>query len=150
MADLQDPDVLGAIVVGVAGEIERMEAFRPETLGLYASGTYTRPLVSGLSLRARGGYALLTGEGSPEESVLGYTGQLWYRAHRADLGAGVTGRWAITQDDPGADVAIHQAILAGGYSFGRVRPGIQLRFPLDGAIDAMTGFTAGLSLGYSF
>jgi hypothetical protein len=148
--DAEDLGVLAPMVVGLAAEIERMEAFTPEVLGIYAAGSYRAPLTSSLTASVRANTALLTGEGAAEDVLLGYTGQLWYTAGRADLGAGVTGRWNITEDGLGQERATHQAILGGGYTVGRVRPGLQIRLPLDGAMKNLTGFTAGFSLGYSF
>lgn len=143
-------DDLGAMLVGMAGELERIEAFAPRTLGLYAAASYQAPISGPLSFRVRGGTSLLGGDGTPEDLYVAYTGQLVYAVGGADVAAGLTGRANATTDDEDADRAFHQAIVAGGYRLGRLRPGVQLRFPLDGEAREITGFTAGVSLGYAF
>jgi hypothetical protein len=150
VGDLEDIDQLAAMVVGMAGELERLEAFVPETLGLYAAGSYRQPLAQSLSLRLRANTAFLGGDGGPDDLLVGYTGQLWYQQGRLNVGSGVTGRANVTTDDDEADRASHQWIVAGDYRAGQLRPGLQLRVPLDGEVRDLTDFTVGVTLGYSF
>jgi hypothetical protein len=148
--DVEDIDQLAATLVGMAGELERLEAFMPETLGLYAAGSYRQPLAQALSLRLRANTAFLGGDGGPDDLLVGYTGQLWYQQGRLNVGSGLTGRANVTTDDDEADRASHQWIVAGDYRVGQLRPGLQLRVPLDSDVREVTDFTVGVTLGYSF
>lgn len=149
VGDRDDADKLGPILVGISGELERMEAFLPETLGLYAAAAYRAPLSGPLSLRLRGGTAFLTGDGGSDDLLLGYTGQLRYASGALDARGGLTGRANVTTDDEDADRTSHQVVLAADYGIGPVRPGLQLRLPLDGDVRDVTGFTVGIGLGYA-
>lgn len=150
--ELDEPvvDDLGAIVVGMASELERLEAFAPQTLAVSAAASYEATVSGQLSLRVRGGSTFVSGSGTPEDLLVGYMGQLRYRSGPGELTAGITGRANVTDDDVDADRASHQVIAAAAYRVGRVRPGVQLRFPLDGAARELTSFTGGLTLGFVF
>lgn len=149
--DTEDVEKLAPILVGTAGELDRMEAFVPEVLGVYAMANFRTPLGSqGFSARFRGGPAFLGGDGGPDDVVVSYTGQLWYGVDRLNLGTGVTGRANVTTDDEEVDRTSHQVALAGDYALGQFRPGLQVRLPLDKDVRDFTGSTVSLSLGYAF
>jgi hypothetical protein len=151
IGDLEDIEKLGPILVGVAGELERMEAFLPETMGLYAAATYRQPLAGPLSFGFRGGSAFLTGEGGDEDLLTGYAGQLRYATERGSFGAGITGRANVTSDSQtGGERVSHQVIVGGDRVFGAFRPAAQLRFPIDADARDVSQLTIGLGLGYSF
>jgi len=150
LGDLEDLDALAPMLVGMAGELERLEAFLPETFGLYAVGSYRAPLADNVSFRLRGGPSFVGGDGGPDDLLVSYSGQIWYEKDQLSLGSGVTGRANATTDDDDADRTSHQVIVAGDYRFGQLRPGLQLRLPLDKATREFTTYTIGLSLGYAF
>lgn len=150
VGEIDDLTDLAPMLVGMAGEMERLEAFVPQTLGLYATADYRAPLANGLSLRFRGGPAFLGGDGGPDDLLLGYTGQLWYGRDRLNLGGGLAGRANLTTDDADTDRTVHQVVLAGDYGLGRLRPGLQLRVPLDQAVRDVSDYTLAMSLGWAF
>lgn len=148
VGEVDDLSDLAPVLVGIAGEMERLEAFVPQTLGLYATADYRAPLTNGLSLRLRGGPAFLGGDGGPDDLLLGYTGQLWYGRDRLNVGTGLAGRANLTTDDAEADRTAHQVVVAGDYAVGRLRPGLQLRVPLDQAARDVSDYTLAVSLGW--
>lgn len=146
VGELDDLDDLPAILVGTAGELGRMEAFVPQTLGVYATADYRRPLNETFSLRLRGGPAFLGGDSGPDDLLVGYSGQLWYGKDRTRVGAGLAGRTNVTTDDEDVERALHQFALAGDYRIGQVRPGLQLRVPLDESVREASTYTLGITL----
>lgn len=144
---LRDLSVMG---VGLAGELERAEAFVPATVGVYAIANYTAPLNDGLEMRVRGGPSFLGGDGASEDLHMTYTGQLWYGTGAWHVGGGLAGRWVVTGDDGWSDDTVHQVVLGGDYGIGKLRPGLQVRIPLDSEVSDVAGSTIGMSLGYRF
>lgn len=149
VGELEDLDDLLPVLVGTAGELGRMEAFVPQTLGIYATADYRRPLSDILTLRLRGGPGFLGGDGGPEDLLVGYTGQLWYGEDRVKVGAGLAGRANLTTDDEEGERALHQAALSAEYRIGQVRPGLQLRVPLDESVRDASTYTLGITLAWA-
>jgi hypothetical protein len=151
LGDLEDVEKIGATLVGIASELERMEAFMPETLGLYAATTYRVPLAGPLSLGLRGVSAYLTGDGGPDDLIVSYSGQLRYGTERGAFGAGIIGRANTSSDSlNGGERVSHQVILGGDRAFGAFRPTAQLRFHLDDDVRNVSDLTLGIGLAYSF
>lgn len=149
VGELDDLDDLPAILVGTAGELGRMEAFVPRTLGVYATADYRRPLNEAFSLRLRGGPAFIGGDSGSDDLLLGYSGQLWYGRDRARVGAGLAGRANVTTDDEDVDRTLHQIGLSGDYRIGHVRPGLQIRIPLDETVRDASTYTVGITLAWA-
>lgn len=149
VGELADLDDLPAVLVGTAGELGRMEAFVPRTLGVYATADWRRPLNETFSLRLRGGPAFLGGDGGSDDLLLGYSGQLWYGRDRARVGAGFAGRTNVTTDDEEVERTLHQLGLAGDYRIGRLRPGLQIRVPLDEIVRDASTYTVGITLSWA-
>lgn len=149
VGELDDVDDLAAVLVGTAGELGRMEAFVPQTLGIYATADYRHPLNESFSVRLRGGPAFIGGDNGSDDMLLGYSGQLWYAKDRLKLGAGLAGRANVTTDDQEVERTLHQVAVAGDYRVGQVRPGVQIRVPLDESVRDATSYTVGVTLSWS-
>lgn len=147
VGDADDLGNLGAILVGLSGELDRIEAFVPQTVGVYAMGNYMLKPDPAFTIRFRGGPAFVDPEGSSESLLLTYTGQAWYHFGHLNVGTGLTGRWDVTDDDGWGEATAHQVVVGADYGVRSLRPGLQLRIPLDGEVRDVAGYTLGVSLG---
>lgn len=123
-------------VVGMLADMMRTEAFMMDVVPISAAATFHHRLAGGLSLRARGGATsvIWTGDGDMGESFtfLDYGFFAQYPLNVARLGAGLAGRWDVTEDEGGfSENSLHHVGLSADYSFGRFRPGVNVRVPLD-------------------
>jgi hypothetical protein len=95
-----------------------------------------------LSLQIGSTLFLPTEEGPDPELMIDYGAQLWLTPEIGRFGMGITGRGWVTAERGNAwDNSIHQFGFTAALGFGRLWPGIHLRFPLDDVF--MTGFPTG-------
>ncbi|MGH7481890.1 MAG: methyltransferase family protein [Longimicrobiales bacterium] len=125
-----------SLLLGQFSDIQRLEAFIPDLAAAYAAVDWRNPLEDErLRLRLRGGPTLWLftgGDESDAEMLIDYLGQLWYVSGPARLGGGLSGRFIATGDEGDfGERSIHQLDLAGGYDFGVLEPGLQIRVPFD-------------------
>ncbi len=141
-----------AAMVGFLSDIDRMEAFQEELLSIGGHIGLRTHQASGLYLQARGGPILWfnTAENRPAaetELFLDYVAQVGYDVGRYGVIGGLSGRTLVTEDEGGwSDNSIHQLGVSGSVAFGGVRPGIQLRVPLDSELDDMLRYVIGLNV----
>lgn len=123
-------------VVGVLADVMRMEAFMMDVVPVSAAANLRHTMASGLGLRARGGVTsvIWTGDSDAGENFtfMDYGVFAQYPVSMARFGAGVAGRWNVTEDEGGfSDNSLHHVGLSADYAFGRFRPGVNARIPLD-------------------
>jgi hypothetical protein len=123
-------------VVGVLADMMRMEAFMIDVVPISAAATLRHTLASGLGLRARGGVTSVvwTGDSDLGESFtfMDYGVFAQYPVSMVRFGAGVAGRWNVTEDEGGfSENSLHHVGLSADYAIGRFRPGVNVRVPLD-------------------
>lgn len=146
MGEPETPADLGPILTGLVSDLERMEAFLPDSWAASALANYTTS-VGPLDARLRGGPTVLWGDGA-SDVLMSYTAQLWYDAARLAVGAGYSGRANVSSDDGFDEDTASQILMAAHYAFGRLRPGVQLRLPLDQEMRDVASTTLGVSLSY--
>ena len=126
-----------ATLIGVAAELERMEAFLPDVASLSASIRMETGSEKGMHVAVFAGPSLLMFTGDDilndgNELLLTYGIEPAYRGASVRAGARLLGRYVATGDDGTfADRSIHQLGLFADFGAGRVRPGVHLRFPID-------------------
>lgn len=141
-----------AAIVGFLSDIDRMEAFREDLLSIGGHVGMRSQQASGLYLHARGGPIIWfnTADDHPGDNTeifLDYVAQAGYDVGRYALISGLSGRTLATADEGSwSDRSMHQLGISGSVAFGSVRPGIQLRFPLDRDLDETLRYVIGLNL----
>jgi hypothetical protein len=123
-------------VVGFLADPLRGEAFMQDVVPLSSAVTFSHSLDSGVKLQARSGVTSMIWRGDDElgETVtaLDYGILAHYPRGLARFGGGLTGRWDVSAEEDGfSENSLHQLGLNGDYQFGRFRPGLNLRVPLD-------------------
>lgn len=123
-------------VVGVLGDLMRMEAFVMDVFPVSAAVNLHHTVGAGITLRGRLGATSLiwTGDDEIGESLtlMDYGAFAQIPVNRARLGAGIAGRWDLTEEEGGfSENSLHHLGLSADYAFGRFRPGIMVRVPLD-------------------
>lgn len=139
-------DKFGAVLMGIVSDYDRLEAFIPNTVSITGMLNYCHREASGFALRLRGGPSLLLNTDEDDtELFIGYSVQAGYEAPRFSLLGGFTGRAIMTEEDADFDErSIHQLGFNVSAQFGKLRPGLHLRLPLDDdlqeSLDAVLGF----------
>jgi len=140
---------------GILADIDRLEAFFPNTLSITGMLNYHHREVSGFALRFRGGPSLLintdSGSGDDTELFIGYSAQAGYESERFSLLGGLTGRANLTEEDADfSERSVHQLGFNASLGLGKVRPGLHFRLPLDedlkDSLDFVLGFNLGIQL----
>lgn len=135
--------------VGLYSDAARQEAFIPNLLplrlGLHYHHRDSNTQVA-WDLRVVPTAWIQTENDANTDFIIGYGGTLRYEGEVARVGGGLTGRWIATAE--GADfgeASVHQLDLAADFLRGSVRPGVQLKLPLDDdfsqGFDKSWGFT---------
>ncbi len=143
-----------ATYVGLLTEItERYDAFAPKFLPLTAFMNYRYQAPTGFVLRLRGGPAFWINTDKDRyedgtEFFLNYSAQVGYESNRFDLLGGFSGRALVSEEDLDArERTVHQLGLAATVTLGSVRPGMQVRIPLDEDVTEMLDAVFGLHFG---
>jgi hypothetical protein len=150
---LASDDKLIPFVVGYYTDVERQQAFVPDQvpvrLGIHyhhapeggARVAWDLRLVPAVWIKTKDGFL------SDSEVFLGYGGLVRYEGEQVRVGGGLTGRWNVTND--GADfgeASNHQLDLAADFLSGSVRPGIQIKLPLDSELTNTLDSVFGVSV----
>jgi len=145
-----DEDI-GAFAMGVSTElVDRIEAFLPDTVPVSAALDYRKEVASGFSVRLRGGpSAWIPTKGGDSELFALYSAQGWFTAGNLELGGGLSGRQHLTGNSD-EDSNVNQVGLGASYGFGRFRPGVEVRVPLDQSLRDLAGSVIGLNMKVSF
>jgi hypothetical protein len=142
-------------IVGYYTDVERQEAFVPDQIPLrigfhyhHAPSDAGTPISWDLRLVPSVWIVTDDEDGLLEESefFFGYGGLVRYEGETARVGGGITGRWNATNDNADfGEASVHQLDLGADFLRGSVRPGIQVKLPLDDGlsnfVDVSWGFT---------
>lgn len=125
-----------ASFIGVAAELERMEAFLPDVASLSGALRIETGPANGMNFAVFVGPSLLVFTGDDvlnddNEVMLTYGIEPAYRGTSVRAGARLLGRYAATGEGAFADRSMHQLGLFADFGAGRIRPGVHLRLPLD-------------------
>ncbi len=141
-----------AASVGLLSDVDRMEAFATDLLSVGGHVGVRRHDASGLYLHARGGPILWFNTaddyaGNDTELFLDYVAQAGYDLGRYAIIGGLSGRTHVTDDGGNwSDNSTHHLGVGGSVAVGSVRPGIQLRVPLDSELDDVLRYVIGLNV----
>jgi hypothetical protein len=139
-----------ASAVGAFTDLDRMDAFIEDIVPVTALLNYRYRGPTGLVARVRAGPSVWidVGDGRSEsELFLGYSGQLGYEGPMVSVSGGFSGLMIVTEED--LDVGertLHQIGLALTGGGGRIRPGAQIRLPLDEDLNDLLDVVFGVSL----
>ncbi|MGH7453200.1 MAG: hypothetical protein ACRENG_17755 [bacterium] len=142
--------------LNIYSDVDRIEAFFPKTLPFSGMVNFHHVGSSGLAIRLRGGasfWVFTDMEAFNEDTELfaSYSAQVGYEFRQVSVMAGFTGRANLTAEDADfSQRSVHQFGAAASLGAGKVRPGVQLRLPLDDdlkdILDAMFGVQLGIEL----
>lgn len=135
--------------------VERIEAFVPDLVPIYAGANYRFKSDNGFGMRLRmvpvfWMWINEQSQADPEVFVQ-YSAQAWYEDKKVGVGGGFSGRILIT-DGGGTGIGertINQFGFFANYTFGSVMPGFQVRFPLDADLKDATRDNLGMTPSYS-
>ncbi len=150
-APLVDPDEVLACLVGLASDLNRMEAFVPDLVPVNAAVSYRTRFDNGLLLFVKGGPNLWIPTEGGDVEVFGLTeAHVGYAYDRFGVLAGVAGR-ALLSEDLNFDERTNFQFGAGAWvEVGRVRPALLLRVPIDeemrDVLNTIVGFSVDVRL----
>jgi len=152
---LASDEMLLPILVGFYTDVEREEAFVhdrvPVRLGLHYHRAASANAHIAYDVRLVPSVWISTDDmfdsSAETEAFLGYGAWVRYEGESVRVGGGLTGRW-ITSND-GADfseASVHQFDLGADFLRGAVRPGVQLKLPLDDDLTSVLNSVVGVSI----
>lgn len=133
---LAQDDKEDAMLVGTFSDFERTEAFVPDVLSISGALTYEKKHGSNVFLHLRGGpsfWFLNTEDATDDSEVwLDYRAQVGYQNDTIRILGGVLGSfWLTHNDELGLERTVYQLGFSANVSKGKVRPGVQVRVPLN-------------------
>ncbi len=133
--------------------VDRAEAFAPDAIPVTGFINYVFRSQTGFSLRLRAGPAfwIASGDREDSETFVLYSAQIWYDAGKIIFGGGFSGRYLASAD--GGDFgerSTHQLTFGLDILLGIIRPGVQIRIPLDEDYKDTMNFVIGITLGIDF
>ncbi len=145
-------DESNGVVSGLLGDLGRFDAYLPDRWCFAGFGNlqYRAEHGSGLLLRLRFGPVLSVYSGDLDiddktELFLAYGGQIWYTRDRITGAIGLFARSWVSESDVENPTVEHMG-LSLTVDAGVVRPGVQVRIPLDENFRDVTGLGIGLHL----
>jgi hypothetical protein len=152
-APLAKEENFGTLIGVLTDFVDRAEAFTPDMVSITAMANYRYKNPSGFVTRLRGGPAFWVNTDKQEfeddtELFLLYSMQAGYESEQVSIGGGFTGRWLLTEKDlTFGEQTFHQLAFAASAGLGNLRPGIQIRLPLDDDFKEVVDFVFGVNLG---
>ncbi len=137
------------ILTGLLMEEFVREAFLPESASFKAQLQYHYEHGSGLVFLIGGGphYRML--KGAENEVWISYYTRMHLRKGGLTLGVGLTGMGVLSDSDLSVREKADQSLdFMTAYTFGRLRAGTSIRFPLGKELRNNFSYSAGFSLGY--
>jgi hypothetical protein len=142
-----------AQLVGLLGDFQDLEAYGDHLLTIRGTAgyRYRAPNHYGLRLALRPTLVSPVGSGSGDsELFLDYGVQGGYETDRASLGMSITGRALITEPGSIGERTVHDVALGGSMTFGRLRPAVLIRLPLEHDLGDVLNYSLGLTLQMTF
>ncbi|RMI08901.1 MAG: hypothetical protein D6681_07620 [Calditrichaeota bacterium] len=141
-----------ATQAGQVTDLERWDAFMPNSLGFIGIGQYRYRFENGLVTGVRGGGSFLINTDKQEgedasDLYLLYGVFAGYEAPRFNIMGNFSGRFLTTSDEGGfGENSLHLLALSANYKAGKVWPGVMFKLPLDEDLSNVLDFVAGLQL----
>ncbi len=135
--------------VGVFTELDRWEAHFQDALSLFFIGNSFKEYATGVYTRLRAGPSILvpTTDGPDTELFAVYGGLVGYANSGFDVSGGISGRAVLSERDINlGERSLHQAGIKASYSTGRIRPSLQIRFPLDSDLSDIIDLSYGIGV----
>ncbi|MGH7538328.1 MAG: hypothetical protein ACREMF_06820 [Gemmatimonadales bacterium] len=144
-------DAFLAPSVGLIGDYTEFEAYFSDLLTIRGIAGYRFRKAGGLAVRTalRPTFVIPTSGGEPE-LFLDYAFQVGYEKDRAGLGAAINGRAIVTQNLSLGERTVHDLSLGAAVAFGRLRPGVLVRLPLENDLSQVLNASVGVKLEVAF
>jgi hypothetical protein len=129
--------------------VDRAEAFWPELLSLLLAFNVKNVSRSGVGFRLRAAPVFWVGTGDRDEFeiLILYSAQVWYEGGTFDVGGGFSGRVQVTESaNTFGERSMHQFVVAADVRNGIVRPGLQVRVPVDDGYSSLLAWGLDLYL----
>lgn len=134
--------------LGLLADIERWEAFLPQTVPAHLLLGYRNHAATGVLVRLRGGPIVWIPTGEADTELFGVVdADVGYADQRFGVAGGISSRILVTESGPnfGERTAFEFGIES-WVTLGRVRPGLQLRLPIDEDLSDQVNSVFGLSV----
>lgn len=135
---------------GAFSDLGRMAAFGEDLLSFSALGRFSSRRESGLFTTIRAGPSVWIDTGDRDadtELFLDYAGLVGYEDERFGVGGGLVGTMLVTEGDLDfGERTAQEGTLRGWLVLDTVRPHVELRVPLDDALNDITKFTLGVGV----
>lgn len=138
-----------AATVGIFSDLNRWEAFLPKVFSIVPAVNYRYVDAQGLGIRLRGAPSvdIPTEEGGDAEVYGLYAIQFIYLGSGGEATLGVSGRILLTEDDLDfGQRSLHELDASVTLAGTKVRPGLQLRIPIDDDYQDFVDAVFGLQL----
>jgi hypothetical protein len=144
-----------ALFAGLTADVDRWEAFIPNAFFVRAAAHWRDdPRDDGIGADLRVAPSVwIPEEDADTELFATYGAQVLLHSPQARGGAGLSGRWLVTEDDGDfGERSTHQLDIAADFLRGSVRPGLIVRIPLDddgvffGTAESVIGVTVNFVL----
>jgi DNA-binding beta-propeller fold protein YncE len=149
---LASEDNSSALFTGFISDVDRWEAYLPSTLSLQMESLGEIAPHSNLALGLRLGYTLnLNTELGGSTGWLPYGGWMKFLSRNVRVQGGLTGRLHLSFSGQGTSAVNRtQLLLAADFGTWRLRPGLALRFWLNGDFRELVPAVLGLTFRYDF
>jgi hypothetical protein len=151
---VSSPEADFAQTVGVFGDFTDFEAYANDILTTRATFGYRHRTPNHVAVRVALRPTLMSPTGDnmgDSELFLDYGAQVGYESDRVRVGAAFNGRaWATESDLSFGERTVHELGLGAAMTFGRFRPGLLLRVPLDRDLTEMVSTALGVKLELTF
>jgi hypothetical protein len=135
-----------ARLLGVLADLDRWEAFVSDAIPITLAGNYRLRDPDGLGFRVRLAGSAWASTRSGTEFLLSGALLLSYDNAPVGITAGLSARFVATGEGSFADRSYRQVVVDARYAGGRVRPGLNLRIPVDGPTDELVDLVWGCSI----
>lgn len=142
---------LGAVLVGVLSEPERIQAFIPKTNTLSAAGNIViRRPTSSARIRVGVSEVMASKSNGGNNTLIDYGAQASTDVQLFRFGGALTGMYAASGSGSFSERSNHFATGMASVALGGFRPAISVRLPFDKDIRDVVPWMLGLSLEYEF
>ena len=140
-----------AAVIGLLSDLDRWEAFVDDLVPVGALANYEFRNASGSYARLRAGPVAWIGVGDRDTEVIGRFG-VYAGIDRGtfDVGVGLSGFGVLTEGGSLGERTRWQATISGATAAGPVRPGVDVRFPVDRDLQNLLDAVIGVRLSIPF
>jgi hypothetical protein len=154
VASVSTPERGFAQIVGTFGDFMDLEAYGEDLLTIRGTAgyRYRSPSHLGLRVAVRPSFVAPVGNNQGDsELFLDYGIKGGYETERASFGMVFNGRALVTESGGSlGERTVHELGLGGSMTFGRFRPGVIVRLPLDDELSQALNYSVGVRLEVAF